>query len=56
MRINSEEIRGYFVGEQELCLECAGDVNESELTSDQFITEQDVETEDAWFFMIIVRR
>ena len=41
--IDREEIAGYGIGEEIVCLECVSDEEKSEATLDQIITHHDID-------------
>ena len=48
--IKKEEILGFFVDDECVCCDCLHSDEESEITSEQVITEKHVENEDSLCF------
>jgi len=49
-RIKSEDILGYYVGEELICSKCITDEELSEVKQDDILTEQDANNSDDMFF------
>lgn len=48
--IRTEDIVGFFVGEECVCCDCIQPNEEAEVTQEEVITQRDVEDEDSYYF------
>lgn len=48
--IDNEDIKGYHIGEEIVCLECVTDKEDTEATEENIISEADIDTEEKTFF------